>query len=174
MPRQARTNRSIDALGSELRIDGGVVENFSTNRRNTVENASFCEFWRKTWKKTKTALANRPRILTPSLTWHNPHGEAKGGGGYCSFQEQVLIRANLLKAIFNSFSNDFQTSLTRFSTYSQSFFNCFSTVFQVISHLDCHVKTFKIRDIYSHFMPEGFENFRISTSCVILAGQAWS
>jgi len=23
-------------------------------------------------------------------------------------------------------------------------------------------------------MPEGFENFRISTSCVILAGQAWS
>ena len=83
-------------------------------------------------------------------------------------------KANLVKAIFNRFSNDFQTSLKRFSTYSQSFFNCFSTVFQVISHLDCHVKTFKIRDIYSHFMPEGFENFRISTSCVILAGQAWS
>ena len=48
MPRQARTNRSIDALGNELRIDSGVVENLSTNRRNTVDNASFCEFWRKT------------------------------------------------------------------------------------------------------------------------------
>ena len=48
MPRQARTNRSIDALGHERRIDSGVVAKFPTNRRNTVENASFCEFWRKT------------------------------------------------------------------------------------------------------------------------------
>ena len=55
-------------------------ETFPTNQRNTVENPLFCEFWRKTRKKTKTALAFRFRILTPSLTWHNPHGEAKGGG----------------------------------------------------------------------------------------------
>ena len=43
-----------------------------------------------------------------------------------------------------------------------------------LSHLDFNVKTREIRDFYSDIMPEGFENFRISTSCVTLAGQAWS
>ena len=134
MPRQARTNRSIDALGNELRIDSGVVEKFPTNRRNTVENASFCEFWRKTWKKTKTALAFRLRILTPSLTWHNPHGEAKGGGiaAFKSKCPKVLIWLKLFSIVFQTIFKrvwkDFQLILNRFSTAFQPCFKLIHTL----------------------------------------------
>ena len=146
------------------------VSNKSTQyRRKSIILRILAENAKK--KKISSSKSPQNSHSTPDLP-ESPRGGQRGG--YCSFQEQMPKRANLVKAIFNSFSNDFQTSLKRFSTYSQSFFNCFSTVFQVNSHLDFHVKTRKIRDIYSNFMPEGFEIFRISTSCVILAGQAWS